>query len=131
MNAPVLDLVSTFYTRLRAGDVDGALDLLAANVNWTSVEGFPNSGSYHGPQAVRDGVFAHFASDWTEFDPVPERFIPAEPTVVVLGRYTGTYRGSHRRLNARFAHIWEGADGKLVQFLQISDTALVRDAMHP
>lgn len=49
MNCCVLDLVKTFYVHLAAGDLDSALGLLAADVDWTSVEGFPNSGSYHGP----------------------------------------------------------------------------------
>ncbi|MEH2303847.1 nuclear transport factor 2 family protein [Nostoc sp.] len=131
MNTPILDLVKTFYVRLAAGDLDGALNLLASDVEWIAVEGFPTGGSYHSPQSVRNGVFARLAADWTEFSVVPERFIPAEGTVVVVGRYMGMYQGSNRRLNAVFAHVWEGTDERLAKFLQISDTALVRDAMCP
>ncbi|NHC35161.1 nuclear transport factor 2 family protein [Scytonema millei] len=104
MNSPVLDLVSTFYARLAASDLDGALNLLADDVNWISTEGFPTGGSYHSPQSVCNGVFARFA-DWIEFVVMPERFISVGTTVVVLGRYMGAYRDSSPRLNARFAYI--------------------------
>jgi uncharacterized protein len=131
MNAPLINLVKAFYTRLASGDLDSALSLLADDVEWIAVEGFPTGGSYHSPQSVRNGVFARLAADWTEFIVVPKRFIPADATVVVLGRYMGVYQGSSRHLNAVFAHIWEGTDERLSRFLQISDTALVRDAMCP
>jgi uncharacterized protein len=129
MNAPTLDVVKTFYAHLASGNLDEALGLLTADVEWIATEGFPTGGAYHGPQSVRDGVFARLAADWTEFNVIPERFIQGEGAVVVLGNYVGTHQGSSKHLKARFAHIWEGVDEKLARFLQISDTALVRDAM--
>ena len=60
--------------------------------------------------------------DWEGFAPVPEEFLDAGDTVVVLGRYRGTYKATGRTLDAQFVHVWRVEDGKAVAFQQYTDT---------
>jgi ketosteroid isomerase-like protein len=48
--------------------------------------------------------------------------IDAGDTVVMLGRYTGTYKGTGKALDAQVAHVWRARDGKVTGFQQHADT---------
>ena len=49
-------------------------------------------------------------------------------TVVMTGRYTGTYKSTGRPINAQVAHFWTLEGGKVVQFQQLVDTLAVARA---
>lgn len=42
-------------------------------------------------KAVLEGFFMRLGTEWESFAAVPNEFIEGGDTVVVLGRYTGTY----------------------------------------
>ena len=50
------DVVEKAYQVLATGDVPTFLGLLDDNVEWTEAAGFPYAGTYHGPQAILEGV---------------------------------------------------------------------------
>jgi len=58
-------------------------------------------------------------------------------TVVVLGKYSGTYKATGKSFQANFAHVWkvqegtEGKEGKAVRFVQYVDTLIVQRALQP
>jgi ketosteroid isomerase-like protein len=55
---------------------------------------------------------------------MPEEFLDAgDETVVVLGRYHGVAKGTERRLDVPFVHVWTLEAGKAVRFRQFLDTA--------
>ena len=68
------------------------------------------------------GVFGRIATDWDGFAAVPKEMLDAGDTVIVLGRYNGTYRATGRTLDAQLAHVWRVADGRIVGFQQYTDT---------
>ncbi|MGH3210415.1 MAG: nuclear transport factor 2 family protein [Trebonia sp.] len=63
---------------------------------------------------------------------MPVEYLPvAADRMVVLGRYTGTARGSGRPLSAAFAHVPRFADGRVCEIVQITDTARWHEALEP
>jgi len=60
---------------------------------------------------------------------VPEEFIDGGDTIVVLGKYSGTYKATSKSFQANFAHVWKLQDGKAIRFIQYVDTLLVHRAM--
>ncbi|HKX45044.1 MAG TPA: nuclear transport factor 2 family protein, partial [Burkholderiaceae bacterium] len=49
--------------------------------------------------------------------------------IVGIGDYRGTYRATGKSMHARVVHVWDLADGKIVRFVQFTDTLLVARAM--
>jgi len=102
---------------------------LHPQVRWTEAGGFPYGGTYIGPQAVIDGVFAAIGREWDSFGFRVDELLHAGETVVALGRYLGRYCGCETELDVRTAHVWRVTAGKVTSFEQFTDTALVVRAM--
>ena len=117
-------LVEAIYAAFGTGDVPGVLARMSADIVWNEAENFPyaDRNPYLGPEAVLTGVFARIGEEWDGFTVVPEDLLDAGNTVVVLGRYTGTYKATGRTLDAQLVHVWRIEDGKVVRFQQYTDT---------
>ena len=120
-----LDAVRSIYAAFARGDVPAVLTALAPEVRWTEAEGFPYGGTYVGPSAVLEGVFVRLGTEWEGFAAAPERFVVEGQTVIALGTYSGTYRGSGKSFSAPFVHVWDFEDGKVARFQQHTDTAVI------
>lgn len=112
------------YLAFARGDLDAVLAALDDEIEWHEAEALPNGGIYHGVEAVRRAVFGQLDVDWSGFEAVPERFLDAGDSVVVLGRYRGTSLRTGDRLDVPFAHVWRFLRGRAVRFDQFTDTAL-------
>ena len=119
-----LELVRAVYAAFAAGDIPGVLSRFAPDIVWNEAENFPyaDGNPYRGPDAILSGVFARLGGEWEGFAAIPEEFLDAGDTIVVLGRYRGTYRATGRPLDAALAHVWRVRDGKVAEFRQYTDT---------
>jgi ketosteroid isomerase-like protein len=124
-----LESVRGVYDAFAKGDVPAVLGFLDAGVAWTEAEGYPYGGTYNGPDAVLAGVFMRLGSEWDGFSAIPEEFIDAGNTIVVLGQYSGKYKDTGKSFKADFAHVWKISEGKAVRFVQYVDTLLVQRAL--
>ena len=70
-------------------------------------------------------MFARIGGEWDGFAVEPRQFVDGGDTVVMTGRYTGTYKSTGRPINAQVAHFWTLDGGKVVQFQQLVDTLAV------
>lgn len=122
------DIIAAHYAASDRGDVDGMLAPLAPDARWTEMAGFPYAGTYIGPDAVRAGVFDRIAADWEGYTAAITELVDGGDTVVGLGTYSGTHRGTGRYFEARVAHVWRLAGGRVVAFEQFTDTARVQNA---
>ena len=130
--ADSIQVVQEFYQALRAGDVNRSVAVLSPDLEWTEAEGFPYyGGTWHGPQAVVEGLLIPLTKDWETFSVTPHEFLAQDERVVSFGTYTGTYRGTGRSMSAPFAHRWVVRDGRIVRFNMYTDTAKVLAAMRP
>ena len=99
------DTIANLYAAFARGDVPTVLAALAPNINWSEAEGFPYGGTYVGPDAVLQNVFAKLGSEWNGFAAVPHELIASADTVIALGEYSGTYKATGKSFKAPFAHV--------------------------
>ena len=124
-----LDIVRAHYTASAQGDIVGMMAHVSPQVRWTEMAGFPCAGTWVGPQAVVDNVFAVLGRDWISYRFELQSLIDGGEHIVGLGSYHGTYRATGKAMQAPVAHVWRLQDGKIVAFEQFTDTLLVRQAM--
>ena len=124
-----IDSVKQVYQAFAENDIFKVLGFLNSEIDWTEAEGFPYAGTYHGPRAVLEGVFMRLGSEWNGFAAIADEFIDGGDTVVVLGKYSGTYKKTGKSFQANFAHVWKMQDGKAIRFIQYVDTLLVHRAL--
>lgn len=123
-------VIRAIYDAFASGDMPAVLALMATNMVWNEAENFPYSdlNPYRGPQAVLNGVFSRLGSEWEGFSAVPQEYLGAGDTVVVLGRYRGTYKATGKPINAQMAHVWHVEGGRAASFQQYVDTLQVARA---
>jgi len=131
MSAENVSLVKGIYAAFGSGDVPAVVAAMSPEIVWNEAESFPyaDGNPYVGADAILGGVFARIASEWDGFHVEPEQFLDAGDTVVMTGRYLGTWRGTGQAMNPQVAHIWTVAGGKVVRFQQLVDTLAVARAM--
>ena len=88
-------------------------DVHSDDITWTEADGFPLAGTYIGPQAV-----------------VVDRLVADGDTVIADGKYTWNHKESGEPCEARMAHVWTLSEGKAIAFLQLVDTAMVRELIN-
>jgi ketosteroid isomerase-like protein len=121
--------IESLYAAFARGDVPSVLGALDPAIEWTEAAGFPYGGTYVGPQAVLDGVFMKLATEWEGFAAVPSEILADGDTVIALGEYSGSWRGTGKSFRAPMVHVWRFRNGAVVKFHQHTDTVLVQAAM--
>ncbi len=118
-------VVRSLYEAFARGDAPAAFGLMDPHIVWNEAENFPyaDRNPYVGPMAIGEGVFMRLATEWDGFQAVPEELLDAGETVVALGRYKATHKGTRTPINAQFAHVWRVKSGKITGFQQYTDTA--------
>jgi ketosteroid isomerase-like protein len=126
-------VVERLYRAFGAGDGATISGLLAADLVWMEGEGGPlaDRNPYNGPAAVFEGVFGRIGAQFEGFVVTPATYLPSGDRVVVMGRYTGTHRGTGEALDAQFAHVFTVRNGQVVHFQQYTDTAQWMDVTRP
>lgn len=122
-------VVQRLYAGFATGDVEAVLAEMAPDIEWTEAEGYPYAGVYAGPDAIVAGVFARLATEWQDYEAKPDSYVAQGDRVVALGHYSGRYLETGKAFRAPFAHVWTLRDGKLVRFVQYTDTAVVMKAL--
>ena len=131
MGSANVELVRGVYAAFAKGDIMGVLSRMSPGIVWNEAENFPyaDGNPYVGPEAVARGVFSRCVGEWEGFGVVPGEILDAGDTVVVLGRYVGTFKATGRSQNTQMVHVWRVAGGKLVAFQQYADTLQVARVM--
>lgn len=118
-----VDIIKQFYAELSIGDAPAALALLADDIEWTTMWQYKALGS--GPKNVAEGVLIPLMNDWREAALASTEFIVEGNTVVSLGHFTGVNAKTGRHVDARYSHVWEVKNGKIITFRQYIDTLAV------
>jgi ketosteroid isomerase-like protein len=122
-------IIENAYKSFASGDIPGLLETFDENIEWTEAEGFPYGGTYTGANAILENVFMKLGSEWEGFSAVPGEFLDAGDNIVALGNYSGKYNTSGKNMKVPFAHVWTLRDGKIVKFVQYTDTLKVSEAL--
>jgi uncharacterized protein len=125
-----VEIVQRSYAAFARGDLDGVLGDMDPDIEWRQAQGLPHGGTYRGLAEVRRNIFDPLAEEWwDEFSADPDEFLDAGDEVVVLGRYRGVAKGSGKRLDVPFVHVWTLRGEKAVRFRQFLDTAGWNEAL--
>ncbi len=123
---PPVEVVRSFYDKLKVGDAPGALALMAHDIEWITMWHYKVNG--RGPEHVAEGLFKPLTAEWSTFALSPTEFIVDGDTVVSLGRFTGVHGTTGKQAEADYAHVWTMKDGKITRFRQYIDTLAVAEA---
>jgi uncharacterized protein len=110
------------------GNPDIVKNLLAPDVRWEVVEGFPHSGIYQGLNGVSD-FFKRLSGDFEDWHTEPSEFFEAGDHVVAIGTYSARAKATGKTFKARFAHLWTMRDGVIVRLQQCADTVQISRAL--
>jgi hypothetical protein len=123
-------IIQGLHEAFAAGDIDTVLDILHPEVVWVESDGIPYGGTFIGRDAVLTGVFQKIGAEWDGFTAQVDEFIDAGKQVITLGRDSGTYKATGKRMVAPAASVWTlDNKGKVVKFVQYIDTLAVVSAL--
>ncbi|MEP6659151.1 MAG: nuclear transport factor 2 family protein [Acidimicrobiales bacterium] len=127
-----VESIRSLYEAFGRGDVPTVLGAFDSNIEWREAEGNPykpDGRPWIGPDAILQNLFMKMGTDWDGFTVHPKEFSDAGETVVVEGRYTGTFKATGKSLDAQLCHVWRLRNGKVTSFQQYVDTAQLQDLM--
>ena len=126
-DSPNISVVRRLYEA--RGNPDIIREVLARDVRWEVVEGFPYGAVYVGLESVLRDFFGRLFTDFDEFVADGSEFFESGDRVIALGSYAGRARKNGKRFRARFAHVWTLQDGQIVRLQQCADTVLLARAL--
>ena len=88
------EVVESFYNAVDSGDIPTALGLIAPDCAWTEMDGFPYRGTYHGPDAIVQNVFARLGAEWDGFALTVDEVLDAGDRAVGVGTYSGVFKAT-------------------------------------
>jgi uncharacterized protein len=124
-----IEIVQELYRSFSSKNYDAFRAICSPDLEWIQMQGFPGGATWHGPQAVIDGVFRGNDGRWEGFGFDIAQYLDAGSSVVVVGTYRGTHRISGRSFSASTVHICDIAEGRVIRFRQFTDTKLICDAL--
>jgi ketosteroid isomerase-like protein len=128
-DSPNVSVVRRLY-RAR-GNPEVVSQVLARDVRWEVVDGFPYGGVYNGLDNVLRDFFGRLFTDFDEFVADGSEFFESGEHVIALGSYSGRATKTGKRFTARFAHVWTLKDGLIVRLQQCADTVQLARALAP
>lgn len=124
-----LDIIRKTYESSPEENGQNLFAALADNFEWTEAAGFPYAGTYLNAEALVEGLFKRFATEWDDFRPVVHEYIADGNHVAAFGTYSGTFKATGKSMTASFVHHYELQNGKIVRMTQCVDSYMVRQAM--
>jgi uncharacterized protein len=127
-----VETVRGLYEAFGNGDIPTVLASMDPKIEWRESEGNPYSmegNAWIGPDQVLEQLFMKLGTEWDGFTVHPKEFYDAGDTVIVEGRYTGTFKATGKSMDAQLCHILKLRDGKITSFQQFMDTAQWQAAM--
>lgn len=104
------------YEGFARKDLAAVLSVMSPTIEWDASDAIAHTGVYHGHEGVID-YLRELSGVWADFELEPDQFVEAADgrNVMVLGVTRGRLLETGERVEARFAHIGEVKDGKIVK----------------
>ena len=125
-----LDTIKSAWDAFQQGDVNGVLERYADDARWDgwNAKDLPGGGRFEGKQEIGKMLGQWGPDNFEEFRATPDEFHEDGNVVIVLGHVEGKTKAGGS-LAAPFVHINRLRDGKVVEVLALTDTAVLRDAV--
>jgi uncharacterized protein len=123
-------IVRQAYNAYLTADLEAVLNLCSEDTEWLAC-GPPNDLPYAGLHRGRQQVARYFAilDDKEESDHlIAQEFITSGDKVIVFGNYTARVNANGKRFETDFVHVFTVRDGKITNFRDFYDTAVVVEA---
>jgi ketosteroid isomerase-like protein len=120
------DIIRKIYRDFAAGDAAAILAVFDDDVEFRLAEGHPyrgTGGAWVGKPAIAQSFFAVAGPEWDGWSIHVLDVIEAASSVVVEGRYTGTYKPTGRLMDVQVCHVWRFHRDTVASFHQYADTA--------
>lgn len=122
-------LVKRVYELFKSGDVEGFLNMFSDDVSWETpvIENTPFNGKISGKENLANWITAYSeAEEMTVFE--QDEFIAQGDRVVMLGHCKTRTKSTNKEFATNLVHILTVKDGKVTEFLELFDTAVVEKA---
>jgi ketosteroid isomerase-like protein len=126
-DSPNVSVVRRLYQA--RGNPEVIRQVLASDVRWEVVEGFPYGAIYVGLDRVLRDFLGRLFTDFDDFVANGSEFFESGEHVIALGSYTGRVKRTGKRFTARFAHVWTLQGGVIVRLQQCADTVQLARAL--
>lgn len=126
-----LAVVQAMYDAFARQDHAAIRRIFDPEIEWLQMDGFPMGGHHHGVDQIFAEVFAKFRLHWLDWAAVVDQYLDAGSNVVALGHYVGTAKQTGRSVRAPFAHVYTVQEGRIIKFVQYTDTLRVHQALYP
>jgi uncharacterized protein len=110
------------------GNPEIVRQLLAPDVLWEVVPGFPHSDVYHGLNGVAD-FFTRLFGDFEDWHTEPSEIFETGNRVFAIGTYSARAKTTGKSFKAKFAHVWTLRDGVIARLQQCADTVQLARAL--
>jgi ketosteroid isomerase-like protein len=117
--AQMIPALREAYAAFNRGDIDGALQPLAAQIEWSEPAEFPGGGTYRGHDVKR--YLTQSRDAWAEGSSEPEQFILAGDHIVVFVHARVRPKGSQEWQDIRLADVYTIRDGKAIRMKAFAD----------
>jgi len=127
-----VEVIKNAYAAFGKGDVAAVLGAMDPKIEWYEAEGnpyMPSGEAIIGPDAVLHQLFARLAEEWDDFGVHPKLYYNAGDTVIVEGRYSGTFKATGKEQDTQVCHFWHLRGGKVTKFQQYVNTAALQEVM--
>ena len=125
----LIQKVKDAYAAFGRGDVATILSMLAPDVSWEleAPAEVSIAGIRKGPEAVK-GFFQAIANDHADPKLEITEYFSSADGVATFGRYKCTLKKTGKRLDSPVAHLFKFRGGKIVRFVDFTDTAAYVEA---
>jgi uncharacterized protein len=130
MSAPNQNLAAVRRLYAARGNPKVIRQVLAPDVRWEVVEGFPHSGVYLGLAGVGD-FFQRLFGDFEDWHTEPSEFFKTADRVIAIGTYSARAKATGKSFEVRFAHVWTMRNGVIARLQQCADTVQIARALEP
>jgi len=124
-----VETVKSLYAAYARGDIPAVLAGMTDDVDWRQVSpaSFPTGGSKRGPQAVVNDFFAKIREvvDILAFE--IDHMVAQGEHVVAIGHGRFRTKATGEEWETEFAHTICLRDGRICQFREFTDTALLKE----
>jgi ketosteroid isomerase-like protein len=128
MKTPNENLAAVRQIYQARGNPEILRQVLAPDVRWEVVPGFPHSGVYVGLDGVF-GFFTRLLNDFEDWQTEPSEIFETGDHVFAIGTYSARAKPTGKFFKAQFAHVWTLRDGAITRLQQCADTAQIAKAL--
>ena len=122
-------LVKRVYELFKSGETEAFLNMFSDDVSWETpkIENTPFSGRISGKEHLAKWITAYTAAEeMTIFE--QDEFVAQGDRIVMLGHCESRTKSTNKKFATNLVHIFTVKDGKITEFLELFDTAVVEKA---